>query len=49
MHAIRLARGYTGRPGVIKFEGAYHGAHDTVLVSTKPPLGRVGLRQAPES
>ena len=49
MHAIRLARGYTGRSKVIKFEGAYHGAHDTVLVSTKPPLGRVGLRQAPAS
>ncbi len=42
MHAIRLARGYTGRPKVIKFEGAYHGAHDTVLVSTKPPLRETG-------
>jgi glutamate-1-semialdehyde 2,1-aminomutase len=42
MHAVRLARGYTGRPGVIKFEGAYHGAHDTVLVSGKPPLRLVG-------
>ena len=42
MHAIRLARGYTGRSGVIKFEGAYHGAHDTVLVSGKPPLRLVG-------
>src|SRR5881397_133883 len=38
MHAIRLARGYTGRPKIIKFEGAYHGAHDTVLISSKPPL-----------
>ncbi len=42
MHAIRLARGYTGRSKVIKFEGAYHGAHDTVLVSTKPPLRETG-------
>ena len=48
MHAIRLARGYTGRPGLIKFEGAYHGAHDTVLVSGKPPLHRTGLRAAPQ-
>jgi glutamate-1-semialdehyde 2,1-aminomutase len=48
MHAIRLARGYTGRPGIIKFEGAYHGAHDTVLVSGKPPLHRTGLRAAPQ-
>jgi len=48
MHAIRLARGYTGRPGIIKFEGAYHGAHDTVLVSGKPPLHRTGLRASPQ-
>lgn len=32
MHAIRLARGYTGRRKVLKFEGCYHGAHDVVLV-----------------
>ena len=32
MHAIRLARAFTKRKGVIKFEGGYHGAHDYVLV-----------------
>ena len=32
MHAIRAARGYTGRTKIIKFEGCYHGAHDYVLV-----------------
>ena len=32
MHAIRVARGYTGRNKIIKFEGCYHGAHDYVLV-----------------
>jgi glutamate-1-semialdehyde 2,1-aminomutase len=32
MHAIRLARGYTGRDGLIKINGCYHGAHDSVLV-----------------
>jgi glutamate-1-semialdehyde 2,1-aminomutase len=47
MHAIRLARGYTGRPKVLKFEGGYHGAHDTVLVSNKPPLRLAGLRTRP--
>ena len=47
MHAIRLARGYTGRPGLLKFEGGYHGAHDTVLVSNKPPLRLAGLRSRP--
>ncbi len=34
MHAIRLARGYTGRDLILKFEGSYHGAHDYVLWST---------------
>jgi glutamate-1-semialdehyde 2,1-aminomutase len=32
MHAIRLARGYTGRKKIIKVEGAFHGSHDAVLV-----------------
>ena len=32
MHAIRAARGYTGRKKIIKFEGCFHGSHDSVLV-----------------
>ncbi|MFT5679513.1 MAG: glutamate-1-semialdehyde 2,1-aminomutase [Myxococcota bacterium] len=32
MHAIRLARGFTGRDRIIKIDGCYHGAHDSVLV-----------------
>jgi len=32
MSAIRAARGYSGRKKIIKFEGCYHGAHDSVLV-----------------
>lgn len=32
MHAVRLARGYTGRDKVIKLDGCYHGAHDAMLV-----------------
>jgi len=32
MHAIRAARGYTGRKKIIKFEGCFHGSHDNVLV-----------------
>jgi len=31
MFAIRAARAFTGRPLLAKFEGAYHGTHDTVL------------------
>jgi glutamate-1-semialdehyde 2,1-aminomutase len=34
MHALRIARGYTGRERFIKFEGQYHGMHDYVLFST---------------
>ena len=34
MHAVRLARGYTGRDVIVKFEGTYHGAHDYVMFST---------------
>jgi glutamate-1-semialdehyde 2,1-aminomutase len=33
MSAIRIARGYTGRDKIIKFEGHYHGAHDYVLLN----------------
>ena len=32
MHAIRLSRAYTKRSKIIKFDGGYHGAHDSVLV-----------------
>jgi glutamate-1-semialdehyde 2,1-aminomutase len=32
MHAIRTARGYTGRKKIIKFDGCFHGSHDNVLV-----------------
>ncbi len=32
MSAIRLARGFTGKKKILKFEGCYHGAHDSVLV-----------------
>ena len=32
MSAVRLARGATGRPGIIKFEGCYHGHVDALLV-----------------
>jgi glutamate-1-semialdehyde 2,1-aminomutase len=35
-HAIRLARGFTGRSKVLKFEGAYHGTHDYAQLSTAP-------------
>jgi glutamate-1-semialdehyde 2,1-aminomutase len=48
MHAIRLARGYTGRDKIIKFEGAYHGVHDYVLFSMyADPVPVYGSRRSP--
>jgi len=35
-YAMRLARAYTGRSKILKFEGAYHGNHDYAIVSTFP-------------
>jgi len=48
MHALRVARAYTGRDKVLKFEGAYHGGHDTVLVSVKPPGPKAGHVRHPK-
>ncbi len=47
-HAIRLARGYTGRDLVLKFEGAYHGDYDYMLWTTPDSLKKlVGKRDEP--
>ncbi len=47
MHAIRLARGATGRDRIIKTEGGYHGVHDSVMVSVKPKPPQFGDPEAP--
>lgn len=48
MAAIRLARGYTGRPKIIKFEGHYHGWYDDLSVSSNiVPTAAMGLRSDP--
>ncbi len=36
--ALRLARAYTGRQKILKFEGGYHGAHDYALMSSTPAV-----------
>ena len=36
MHAMRVARAYTGRTKIVKFEGQYHGVHDYALISVVP-------------
>lgn len=48
MAAIRLARGFTGRPKFIKFEGHYHGWYDDVLLNSHPlPPAALGLPHNP--
>lgn len=43
MHAIRLARGFTGKDKIVKFEGCYHGAHDSVLVNAGSGAATFGV------
>jgi glutamate-1-semialdehyde 2,1-aminomutase len=52
MSAIRLARGVTGRPLIVKFEGCYHGHVDTLLVKAGSGLSTFGISSSagiPES
>jgi glutamate-1-semialdehyde 2,1-aminomutase len=49
MDAIHLARASTGRDVVLKIEGSYHGHHDAVMVSVRPPLDQLGERGVPGS
>lgn len=47
MYSIRLARAYTGRNKIMKFEGCYHGSNDNLLVSVKPHLSKAGHMKYP--
>ena len=47
MSAIRLARGFTGRPKFIKFEGNYHGHSDALLVSAGSGVATFGIPGTP--
>ncbi len=47
MSAIRLARGYTGRKKIIKFEGCYHGHGDSLLVSAGSGVATLGIPGTP--
>jgi glutamate-1-semialdehyde 2,1-aminomutase len=47
MSAIRLARGFTGRPKLIKFAGHYHGHADSLLVSAGSGVATFGLPDSP--
>jgi glutamate-1-semialdehyde 2,1-aminomutase len=47
MSALRLARGFTGRDVIIKFDGCYHGHSDGLLVSAGSGLATLGLPSCP--
>ncbi len=47
MSAIRLARGFTGRDAIIKFDGCYHGHADTLLVEAGSGVATLGIPGSP--
>ncbi|PYR99707.1 MAG: glutamate-1-semialdehyde-2,1-aminomutase [Acidobacteria bacterium] len=47
MSAIRLARGFTGRERIIKFDGCYHGHGDSLLVRAGSGVATLGLPDSP--
>jgi glutamate-1-semialdehyde 2,1-aminomutase len=47
LSAIRLARGFTGRDRIIKFEGCYHGHGDSLLVKAGSGVATLGLPDSP--
>jgi len=47
MSAIRLARGYTGRERIVKFDGCYHGHGDSLLVKAGSGVATLGLPDSP--
>jgi glutamate-1-semialdehyde 2,1-aminomutase len=47
MSALRVARGFTGRPKILKFEGCYHGHADSLLVKAGSGVATLGLPDSP--
>jgi glutamate-1-semialdehyde 2,1-aminomutase len=47
MHCLRLARAYTGRPKLLKFEGHFHGYHDQMMFATSTPPNVLGPVEQP--
>jgi glutamate-1-semialdehyde 2,1-aminomutase len=47
MYAVRVARSATGKMGILKIEGGYHGSYDPFVVSSKPPLDKIGNPEKP--
>ena len=49
LDAVRLARAFSGKDGLLKIEGSYHGHHDAVMVSVHPDPSKIGPRAHPVS
>src|SRR3954464_13951658 len=49
MDAIHLARGLTGRDMIVKIARSYHGHHDAVMISVRPPADLMGDRDRPNA
>ena len=47
MSAVRLARGFTGRPKIVKFAGCYHGHVDALLAEAGSGRATLGLPSSP--
>ncbi|TLS53518.1 glutamate-1-semialdehyde-2,1-aminomutase [Paenibacillus antri] len=47
MSALRLARGFTNRPKIVKFEGSYHGHADALLIKAGSGVATLGLPDSP--
>lgn len=47
MSALRLARGFTNRPRIVKFEGSYHGHADALLIKAGSGVATLGLPDSP--
>ena len=47
MYAVRVARSATEKMGILKIEGGYHGSYDPFVVSSKPPVDKIGNPNKP--
>src|SRR5439155_5781571 len=47
LHCLRLARAFTGRSKLLKFEGNFHGYHDQVMYAIGTPADRLGPESSP--
>ena len=47
MYAVKAARAFTGKHGIVKIEGGYHGGYDALSVSVKPDVAEAGPEDAP--